>query len=254
MANWIAFKTIIVKEVLRFSRIWIQTILPPAVTTALYLIIFGNLIGARVGEMSGVSYLSYIIPGVIMMAVITHSYSNVVSSFYSAKFQRHVEELLISPVPNYVIIAGYICGGVARGFIVGVVVTMVALIFADFTVTSYLLTLLVGILTAVLFALGGFINAIFAKCFDDISIVPTFILTPLTYLGGVFYSISLLPPIWQDVSLFNPILYMVNVFRYGMLGISDVGVVWGLFVIICFIVLLSFVAHYLLDKGIGLKQ
>lgn len=254
MANWIAFKTIIVKEVLRFSRIWIQTILPPAVTTALYLIIFGNLIGARVGEMSGVSYLSYIIPGVIMMAVITHSYSNVVSSFYSAKFQRHVEELLISPVPNYVIIAGYICGGVARGFIVGVVVTMVALIFADFTVTSYLLTLLVGILTAVLFALGGFINAIFAKSFDDISIVPTFILTPLTYLGGVFYSISLLPPIWQDVSLFNPILYMVNVFRYGMLGISDVGVVWGLFVIICFIVLLSFVAHYLLDKGIGLKQ
>jgi ABC-2 type transport system permease protein len=250
---WQAFRTILTKEVLRFSRIWIQTILPPAITTALYFVIFGKLIGAQIGEMDGFRYIDFIVPGLILMAVIANSYANVVSSFYSSKFQRHVEELLIAPVPNWVILAGYVAGGVTRGLVVGVVVTAVSLLFTDLQIHSHAITLLVFLLTAVLFATAGFINAVFANSFDDISIVPTFVLTPLTYLGGVFYSIRLLPEFWQDVSLANPVLYMINAFRYGLLGVTDIPLWTAFGIILGFIVALLACALWLLRRGVGIK-
>ncbi len=250
---WVAFRTILTKEILRFVRIWIQTVLPPVITTILYFIIFGTLIGARIGEMDGVAYIDFIVPGLILMSVITNSYSNVVSSFYSSKFQRHVEELLIAPVPNWIIVAGYVGGGVARGVVVGIAVTVVSLLFTDLSIHSYGWTLTVFVLTSVLFALGGFINAIFANSFDDISIVPTFVLTPLTYLGGVFYSIRLLPEFWQQVSLGNPVLYMVNAFRYGLLGVSDIPMGSALAIILLFIFGLTAFSLYLLKHGVGIK-
>lgn len=251
---YVAFQTILIKEILRFMRIWIQTVLPPAVTTALYFVIFGKLIGEQIGDMGGFRYIDYIVPGLILMSVMTNSYSNVVSSFYSTKFQRHIEELLVSPVPNWVILCGYVSGGVARGVVVGVVVTGVSGAFTDLGVAHYLVTVAVFVLTSILFALGGFINAIFAKTFDDISIVPTFVLTPLTYLGGVFYSIDLLPAFWQSISLANPILYMVNAFRYGLLGVSDINVIAALAIICAFIVALTAVSLHLLRKGVGIKS
>src|SRR5690606_3075711 len=198
-----ALETIVVKEIRRFMRIWIQTLLPPAITVALYFVIFGTLIGSRIGEMEGFSYMEYIVPGLIMMSVITNAYSNVVSSFFSTKFQRSVEEMLVSPLPNYILIWGFVIGGVARGLAVGLIVTVLALIFTDLQVHNLLVTITVVLLTAMLFSLGGFINAMYAGSFDDISIVPTFVLTPLTYLGGVFYSISMLPPFWEGVSRLN---------------------------------------------------
>ena len=250
----VAFTTILTKEILRFGRIWIQTVLPPVITTILYYIIFGNLIGPRIGEMDGVAYIDFIVPGLILMAVITNSYSNVVSSFYSSKFQRHVEELLISPVPNWVILGGFVGGGVARGVVVGIAVTSVSLFFTELQIQSYFWTLLVFVLTSILFALGGFINAVYADSFDDISIVPTFILTPLTYLGGVFYSISMLPEFWQVVSMANPVLYMVNAFRYGLLGVSDIPIGWALVIIVSFIIGLTTYSMRLLNRGIGIKS
>jgi ABC-2 type transport system permease protein len=251
---WHAYRTILTKEVLRFSRIWVQTILPPAITMALYFVIFGKLIGARIGEMDGFTYIDFIVPGLILMSVISNSYANVVSSFYSAKFQHHVEELLVAPVPNWVILAGYVSGGVARGVAVGLVVTGVSMGFTDLQVHHPVLTLAVFVLTSVLFATAGFINAVFANSFDDISIVPTFVLTPLTYLGGVFYSIRLLPGFWQDVSLVNPVLYMINAFRYGLLGASDipVGLAFGL--ILVFIAVLLASGLWLLRRGVGIKS
>lgn len=251
---WITFATLLNKEVLRFSRIWVQTVLPSVITTTLYFVIFGRLIGARIGVMGGFDYVDFIVPGLVLMAVITNSYSNVVSSFYSSKFSRYVEELLVSPAPSWVILAGYVAGGVVRGLVVGVAVTAVAMLFTQLSVHSYSITLLVVLLTAILFSLGGFINAVFANSFDDISIVPTFVLTPLTYLGGVFYSIELLPEFWQTLSRANPVLYMVNAFRYGLLGASDIqlGVAFGL---ICgFIVVLTALSLYLLDHGVGIKS
>jgi len=252
--NRIAFQTIFTKEVLRFLRIWVQTIIPPGITTALYFVVFGNLIGDRIGEMDGYSYVDFIVPGLILMSVITSSYSNVVSSFYFSKFGHHIEELLISPVPNWIILAGYVGGGIARGVVVGIVVTLVSLIFADISINSYLLTLVVFILTSVLFALAGFINAIYANSFDDISIVPTFILAPLTYLGGVFYSIQLLPEFWQNVSLANPVLYMINAFRYGILGVSDINLGLAFAIILLFIGVLTVFSLSLLQRGVGIKS
>lgn len=249
----IALKTIITKEILRFSRIWIQTVLPPVITTALYFVIFGNLIGPRIGEMDGFSYMEFIIPGLIMMAVITNSYANVVSSFYGSKFQRHIEEMLISPIPNYIILIGYIAGGVARGLTVGVAVTIVSLVFHPLNIHSLWVMLSMIILTSILFSLAGLINGVYAKSFDDISIVPTFILTPLTYLGGVFYSISMLPEFWQQLSLANPILYMVNAFRYGFLGASDISLTTSYAISIAFIVVLYLFSLYLLRKGHGIR-
>jgi ABC-2 type transport system permease protein len=250
----VALKSIWIKEITRFLRIWVQTLVPPVITMSLYFIIFGNLIGSRVGEMHGFSYMSFIVPGLIMMSVITNSYSNVASSFYSAKFQRHVEELLVAPVPNYVIIWGYIGGGVARGLMVGFLVTCVSLFFVELQIFNILVLILSVVLTAILFSIAGLLNAIFARTFDDISIIPTFVLTPLTYLGGVFYSISLLPDFWQGVSHFNPVFYMINAFRYGFLGIADVSLVWSFSVIVIFIVCFYSLVTVLLKKGVGIRS
>jgi len=249
----IAFQTILTKEVLRFARIWIQTVLPPMVTTALYFIIFGNLIGPRIGPMEGFDYMEFIIPGLIMMAVITNSYANVVSSFYGSKFQRHIEEMLISPVPNYIILMGFVAGGVARGLTVGVAVTLVSLVFNPLNLHSLWVMASMILLTSILFSLAGLINGVYAKSFDDISIIPTFVLTPLTYLGGIFYSISMLPEFWQHVSLVNPILYMVNAFRYGFLGVSDIHLALSYAISIGFIVALYLFSLYLLRKGVGIR-
>ncbi len=253
-ANLTAYNTIVIKEILRFSRIWLQTIVPPAITTTLYFIIFGRLIGSQLGDIDNYSYMDYIVPGLIIMSIITNSYANVVSSFYGTKFHHHIEELLVSPVSNLTIIVGYVSGGVARGMVVGLVVTLVSLFFTSITVDSYVITIAIAILTAVLFSLAGLINAIFANSFDDISIVPTFVLTPLTYLGGVFYSIDMLPPFWQNVSLFNPVLYMVNGFRMGMLGVSDASLSTAILIILGFILLLGIISLWLLHRGIGIKK
>ncbi len=252
--NWTALRTIVIKEVLRFARIWVQTVLPPMVTMALYFIIFGGLIGSRIGEMDGIRYMDFIVPGLIMLAVITNSYSNVVSSFFSSKFQRHIEELLVSPVPNSLIILGFVGGGVARGLAVGAGVTVVSLFFSPFSLHSLPVTLSVVVMTSIVFALAGLINGVFARTFDDISIVPTFVLTPLTYLGGVFYSVSLLPDFWQGVSQLNPILYMVNAFRYGLLGTTDLPLALSYGIIIAFIVGLYLFALILLNKGVGVRS
>ena len=252
--NWVALKTIVTKEVIRVIRIWIQTIVPPAITMTLYFIIFGNLIGRRIGTMEGFDYMQYIAPGLIMMSVITNSYGNVVSSFFGAKFGGHIEEMLVSPMSNATIIIGHVAGGVIRGLLVGAVVTVIALGFTDLAIEHPLITLSMVLLTSTVFALAGFINAIFANKFDDISIVPTFILTPLTYLGGVFYSISLLPEFWQNVSLANPILYMVNAFRYGILGVSDISISLAYLIVGVFVVGLFTTCLLLLNRGIGIRE
>lgn len=250
---WIAYRTILVKEVRRFTRIWPQTLLPPAITMTLYFVIFGNLIGPRIGDMGGQNYMDYIVPGLIMMSVITNAYANVVSSFFSMKFQRSIEELMVSPTPSWVILLGYVSGGVARGISVGVIVTCLSLGFTQLSIHHLAVTVSVIILTAILFSLGGFINAVYATKFDDVSIVPTFVLTPLTYLGGVFYSISLLPEFWQSVSMLNPILYMVNAFRYGILGVSDIEIGYAYLMIAIFVVVLFLWAQKLLKSGKGIK-
>jgi ABC-2 type transport system permease protein len=253
-SNVIALKSILYKEVNRFMRIWVQTLVPPAITISLYFVIFGELIGSRIGQMGGFDYMSFIVPGLIMMSVITNSYSNVASSFFSAKWQRNVEEMLVAPVPNWVIVAGYVGGGMARGILVGAIVTLVSLLFVDIQIHNIWVIIITVSLTSATFALGGLINAIFAGSFDDISIIPTFILTPLTYLGGVFYSISLLPDFWQGVSQINPIVYMVNAFRYGFLGISDVSLTLSFIVLGTFILTLFAIAMTLITKGIGLRS
>lgn len=252
--KWIAFQTIVTKEVRRFMRIWLQTLLPPTITITLYFVIFGALIGPRIGTMADFDYIQFVAPGLIMMAVITNSYSNVVSSFYSTKFQRSIEELLVSPVPNYIILWGYVIGGVARGLCVGVLVTTLALFFTKLHIHHLLITAAMVVLASVLFSLAGFINAVFARSFDDISIIPTFVLTPLTYLGGVFYSTDMLPAFWQKVSMANPILHMINAFRYGMLGYSDVPIGWAFAMVILFIVVLGGFSLSLLNRGVRIRS
>jgi ABC-2 type transport system permease protein len=239
---------------MRFLRIWVQTLVPPAITMTLYFVIFGNLIGSQIGDLDGFKYIEYIIPGLIMMSVITNSYSNVVSTFFTAKMFGHIQEMLISPVPNHIILMGYIGGGMARGLIVGLIVTLVSLFFSSLTIQHPFITIGVVILTSMLFSIAGLINAIYAKSFDDITIIPTFVLTPLTYLGGVFYSINMLSDFWQNVSLANPVLYMVNGFRYGILGVSDISPVASFSLLIVFIVALYSFAYYLLKKGVGIRS
>lgn len=251
---WVAFSAIVYKEVRRFTRIWVQTLLPPAITMVLYFIIFGNLIGSRIGTMDGYDYMQFIVPGLIMMTVITNSYGNVSSSFFSNKFQKSIEELMVAPVPNWVIMLGFVVGGVARGLACGFIVTLLSLWFTDLQIVNLFVTLSVILLTAIVFATAGLINAIFATKFDDVTIVPTFILTPLTYLGGVFYSVSLLPEFWQWVSKLNPILYMVNTFRYGIIGHSDIPVVAAYGMLLMFTALLMGWALYLLHTGRGLRS
>jgi ABC-2 type transport system permease protein len=252
--NLIGLATIVYKEIRRLLRIWIQTIIPPAITMTLYFIIFGSLIGPRIGEMGGLPYTSFIAPGLIMMAVITNSFGNVVSSFFSGKLQLHLEEMLVSPLSFATIVVGYIAGGVTRGVLVAALVTVVAMFFTELRLEHPLITLSVIVLTATVFSLGGLLNALFAKNFDDITIIPTFVLTPLTYLGGVFFSISELSPFWQSVALANPILYMVNAFRYGMLGASDIpiGVAYSIIVTAC--VALFTLALILLKRGVGIRS
>ena len=252
--NLVAVKTIIRKEMSRVLRIWVQTIVPPAITMTLYFIIFGNLIGRRIGVMDGFDYMQYIAPGLIMMSVITNSYGNVVSSFFGAKFGKHVEEMLVAPMSYATIIIGHVAGGVLRGLLVGALVTIIALFFTKLQVAHPFITISIVLLSSIVFSLAGFINAVFAKKFDDISIVPTFVLTPLTYLGGVFYSISMLPEFWQNVSKLNPILYMVNAFRYGILGTSDIGIGQAYAILLVFVVLLFSGCMYLMRRGIGIRE
>jgi ABC-2 type transport system permease protein len=251
---WIGYKTIVRKEVTRILRIWGQTIVPPAITMTLYFIIFGELIGRRIGDMGGFTYMQYIVPGLVIMSVITNSYGNMVSSFFGAKFGKHIEELLISPLPNWIILSGYVTGALMRGLMVGAVVMAVSLFFTRIEVQYPLIMLSVLLLTSIVFALAGMVNAIFAQKFDDIAIIPTFVLAPLTYLGGVFYSITLLPEFWQKVSIFNPILYMVNGFRLGMLGTSDVSLA-ATYTVICVAGVLLFAwCLVLLHRGTGLRS
>jgi ABC-2 type transport system permease protein len=250
----IAFATIVTREVRRYLRIWPQTLIPPVITIVLYFLIFGNLIGGRIGEMAGLPYIQFVAPGLIMMSVITNSYSNVVSSFYGSKFQRNIEELLVSPTPNIVILLGYVVGGMTRGLGIGVIVTLLSLYFADFSIHNVPVTISIVLLTSMLFSIAGLLNAIFADSFDDISIVPTFILTPLTYLGGVFYSTQLLSDFWANVALINPILYVVNTFRYGISGVTDINIGWAFAMVCLSIAVLFSITLRQLEQGSRLRS
>lgn len=251
--NTIALYTILRKEIVRFLRIWTQTLLPSVISILLYFIIFGNLIGPKIGQLEGYRYIDYIVPGLIMMAMITNAYANVVASFFGAKFQKNIEEMLVAPMRPFIILWGFVLGGLARGLCTGILVTLVSLFFTKLQIHHMGIILLTGILTAILFSLAGLLNGIFAKKFDDINLIPTFVLTPLTYLGGVFYSVNMLSPFWQNVTRLNPIFYMVNAFRYGMLGYSDVSITFAMSVIIGLVLLGYIVALLLLIKGIGIK-
>ncbi|MBC2081049.1 ABC transporter permease [Listeria welshimeri] len=249
-----ALKSLAAKETNRYMRIWVQTLVPPVITTSLYFIIFGKMIGNRIGEMNGFSYMEYIVPGLIMMSVITSSYSNVSSSFFSQKFQKNIEEILVAPVPTHIIIWGFLIGGIGRSFLVGTLVTIISMVFVPLHIHSWVFGIITLLMTAILFSLAGLINGIFARSFDDVSIVPTFVLQPLTYLGGVFYAISMLPPIWQAISKVNPIVYMISGFRYGFLGVSDVSIWVSMSILVLFSVVLYSICWYLINKGRGLRS
>ena len=252
--NLVSFQTIAKKEITRINRIWVQTLAPSVLMSTLYFVIFGSLIGSRVGEMDGLDYIAFIVPGLIMMAVINNSYTNTSSSFFGNKFQKSIEELLVSPTSNWVILLGYVMGGIYRGIIVGILVTIISLFFTKLTIVNIFILLSSVILTSTMFSIAGIINGIYARKFDDVGIVPLFILTPLTYFGGVFYSIKLLPEFWQYLSMLNPILYMVNAFRYGFFGISDVNIWFAFVMIILFIVVFFIWANYLLYKGYKMRN
>jgi ABC-2 type transport system permease protein len=251
--QWVALLTLMRKEIRRYTRIWSQTLLPSAITMSLYFLIFGSLIGSRIGEMGGVSYMEFVVPGLIMMAIVTNSYANVVSSFFGSKFNNSIEELLVSPTPNHIVLLGFVSGGVSRGMLVAVIVTIVSSLFVELNIHSYAVVVAVVTLTSILFSLCGLINAVFANTFDDINIVPTFVLTPLTYLGGVFYSLKLLPEFWATVSQANPLVYVVNAFRFGMLGVSDVSVGFAFAMIGAFTLVAYLYAAHLLRTGRRLR-
>ena len=252
--HWVALGTIARREIVRILRIWGQTLVPPAITMTLYFLIFGNLIGSRIGTMDGISYMDFIVPGLVMMAIIQNAYGNISSSFFGAKFGRHIEEMLVSPMPNWVILGGYVTGAVLRGLMVGAIVLAIAMLFTEVRVPHPLITLATVLLGATIFSLAGFVNAVYAKKFDDIAIVPTFILTPLTYLGGVFYSVKLLPDWAEAATHLNPVFYMVNAFRYGLLGQSDVSMATAFGLMIGFVLALGALGLWLLKKGIGLRS
>ena len=252
--SWIAFRTIVSRENQRILRIWPQTILPPIITITLYFLIFGHVMGVRIGHMHDWPYLQFIAPGLIMMSVINNAYANVVSSFYGARYQKNIEEMLVTPISNQIILMGFVAGGVFRGFIVGICVTLLSLAFTQLSLAHPIQTLLILIFSAILFSLAGFCNGLLANKFDDISIIPTFILTPLTYLGGIFYSIDLLPKFWQTLSYLNPIVYMINGFRYGVLGSSDISINTAWRIILFSIVLLWYLNLYLLTHTQKLRK
>ncbi len=252
--NFIALHTIAHREVVRILRIWAQTLVPPAITMTLYFLIFGNLVGRRIGDMGGFTYMDFIVPGLVMMSIIQNAYGNISSSFFGAKFGRHVEELLVSPMPNWVILGGYVAGGVLRGLMVGVIVLIIAMFFTPVRVPHPFVMLSTVLLGASIFSLAGFVNAVYARKFDDIAIIPTFILTPLTYLGGVFYSIALLPSWAQTMTHLNPIFYMVNSFRYGLLNHSDVPLWVAYSVMLFFVFALTWLSLRLLARGVGLRS
>lgn len=250
---WIAYKTIVIKEVRRFIRIWIQTIVPPVITTSLYLLIFGGLMGGRIGQMQGINYIDFIVPGIILMTVIMQSYANTVSSFFMTKYNNSFEELLVSTTPNWIILLGFVSGGIARGFCVGLAVTFTISFFVEIQIFSLLIIAATFLLTSIMFALAGFINAVFARTFDDISIIPNFVLLPLTYLGGMFYSIDILPSFWRALSAFNPIYYMMDAFRLGFLGVGSVEL-WKAFLVpLSMIIILALTANALLNRGVSIK-
>ncbi|MGB0134062.1 ABC transporter permease [Dokdonella sp.] len=252
--NLVALFTIARREVMRILRIWGQTLVPPAITMTLYFLIFGSLIGSRIGDMGGYDYMDFIVPGLVMMSIIQNSYGNISSSFFGAKFGRHIEEMLVSPMPNWVILGGYVAGAVLRGVLVGIIVFCIAMLFTDVRIPHPLITIATVLLGATIFSLAGFVNAVYAKKFDDVAIVPTFILTPLTYLGGVFYSVKMLPDWAQVMTHANPVFYMVNAFRYGLLGTSDIPVWIAFALMIGFVVVLGALGLWLLKRGIGLRS
>ena len=257
MNNLQGLKTLAWAQVRRILRIWIQTILPPAITTALYFLIFGQLIGSRIGGMpgyEGLTYIEFMVPGLIMLSVITNSYANVASAFYGTKFQKAMEEIIISPMPNWIILIGFLIGGIARGMLVGLVVVLTSLFFVQVTIDNILLTAISIVLTSILFSILGLLNGIYAKTFDDVSIIPTFVLTPLIYLGGIFYSIDILSTEWQVISQLNPILYIVNFFRFAMLGVSEINPITGMVLILVFTFVFFFIAYSLLLRGVGIKE
>ena len=257
MNNLQGLKTLASAQVRRILRIWIQTILPPAITTALYFLIFGQLIGSRIGGMpgyEGLTYIEFMVPGLIMLSVITNSYANVASAFYGTKFQKAMEEIIISPMPNWIILIGFLVGGIARGMLVGLVVVLTSLFFVQVTIDNIFLTAISIVLTSILFSILGLLNGIYAKTFDDVSIIPTFVLTPLIYLGGIFYSIDILSTEWQFISQLNPILYIVNFFRFAMLGVSEINPITGMVLILVFTFVFFFIAYSLLLRGVGIKE
>ena len=257
MNNLQGLRTLAWAQVRRILRIWIQTILPPAITTALYFLIFGQLIGSRIGGMpgyEGLTYIEFMVPGLIMLSVITNSYANVASAFYGTKFQKAMEEIIISPMPNWIILIGFLVGGIARGMLVGLVVVLTSLFFVQVTIDNIFLTTISIVLTSILFSILGLLNGIYAKTFDDVSIIPTFVLTPLIYLGGIFYSIDILSTEWQFISQLNPILYIVNFFRFAMLGVSEINPITGMVLILVFTFIFFFIAYSLLLRGVGIKE
>lgn len=251
--SFIAFQTLFRKEIFRFMRIWSQTLIPPAVTMSLYFIIFGKFIGSQVQDIHGYSYIQYIVPGLVMMSIMTNAYANTASSFFITKFNKSIEEMLVSPMSSLITLLGFMLGGSVRGMFVGTIVMLISFLFTSIPIYHISIVLLMSILAAMVFSLGGLINGIYAKRFDDISFIPTFVLTPLTYLGGVFYSINQLPPLWRTLSFFNPILDMVDTFRYGLLGISDLNIYLGFSLVGILFIVMFFWAWALLHKGIGIK-
>jgi ABC-type polysaccharide/polyol phosphate export systems, permease component len=251
--NWISFYTLLRREFVRILNMWPETLLPSVVTMSLYFMIFGSIMGSRIGDMNGVPYIQYIVPGLVMMAIINSAYINVAFSFYLSRFQRNIEEILTAPMSNATILGGYVGGGMIRGLLVGCLVLIVSLLFTKLNIYSWSLTLLISILTAGLLSLGGLVNGIFAKNFDGLSIVPMFVLTPLTYLGGVFYSVDLLPPVWRTLTYFNPIFYMVSGFRYAMSGVADINIEYAIAVLLILILILYTACIWLLHKGVGVK-
>lgn len=250
---WVPLKTIINREVIRIFRIWPQSLLPSIITTSLYFLIFGGFIGSQIRDINGMSYIEFIVPGLVMMAIITNSFMNVAGSFFGHKFQKSIEEILVSPTPNWVIIIGYSLGGIVRGLLIGLIVFIISLLFTEISINNIFLTILFAILTSLTFSFAGLLNAIYAKKFDHISIIPTFVLTPLTYLGGVFYSVDNLPTFWQNISKFNPVLYMVSGFRYGFFGFADLSIVLSLLILFGFVFTLGLIDLFLLNKGVGIR-